>query len=101
MGQRLELQVLLESIQGNENVYFQPSRESQMSYPAIIYTVDDLLTKYADNRPYKQDVAYQITVITRDPDDATWRTVGWLPKCSFDRKAVIENLYHYYFTLYF
>jgi hypothetical protein len=40
-------------------------------------------------------------VIDRDPDNETWRKIGALPKCSMNRTEVVENLNHYYFTLYF
>lgn len=101
MDQRLLLQQLLEEIQGSDQVYFQPGRNVTMEYPCIVYNVDDLLTLHANNNVYKQDVGYQVVVIDRDPDNQTWRKVGMLPKCSFQRSEVVENLNHYYFNLYF
>ncbi len=101
MAPRLTLQTKFEAILGSEEAYFQPGRNVTMSYPAIVYNVDGLDTKWADNLAYKQDVEYQVIVIQRDPDDDFWKKVGALPKCSFQRSEVVENLYHYYFALYF
>lgn len=101
MAPRLSLQTILEEIQGSDKVYFQPGQNVKMGYPAIVYAVDDLDTEYADNQPYSQTVAYQVTVIDRDPDNETWRKVGRLPLCDFNSYSVVDNLHHYYFTLYF
>ena len=72
-----------------------------MDYPAIVYNVDGLDTKWADNLAYNQEVEYQVVVIHRDPDNDIWRKVGALPKSSLNRTEVVENLNHYYFSLYF
>lgn len=101
MAPRLSLQTLLETILGSSEVYFQPPSTVRMSYPAIVYNVDGLDTQWADNLAYRQDVEYQVVFITRDPDDETWRALGRLPKSSLARRDVVDNLYHYYFTLYF
>lgn len=101
MDQRLKLQALLEEIQGSDAVYFQPGKNVTMEYPCIVYNVDDLQVLRANNSAYKEDVAYQIVVIDRDPDNETWRKVGRLPKTSLQRTAVVDNLNHYYFNTYF
>ena len=101
MDQRLKLQELLEGILGTDAVYFQPGRNITMEYPCIVYNVDDLNTNWANNLAYKQDVEYQVVVIHRDPDNEVWREVGRLPKSSFNRAEIVENLNHYYFSLYF
>jgi len=82
-------------------VWFQPGANITMEYPAIVYNVDGLETQWADNLAYFQDVEYQVVVIQRDPDSDIWRKVGRLPKSSFQRSEVVENLYHYYFNLRF
>jgi len=98
---RLKLQTLLEEILGSENAYFQPGANVTMEYPAVTYSVDGLSSEWADNLAYKQEIEYQVVYITRDPDDQTWLEIGRLPKSSFQRSEVVENLYHYYFNLYF
>jgi len=101
MDPRQKLQTLLEGILGSDQVYFQPGSNITMEYPCIVYNVDGLDTQWADNLAYDQTVEWQVVVIHRDPDNEIWRAVGRLPKSSLNRTAVVENLNHYYFTLYF
>ena len=101
MGQRLQLQTLLEDILGSDEVHFQPGENITMNYPAIVYNVDGLDTKWADNLTYNQVINYQVVVIHRDSDNDIWRKVGALPKSSLNRTEVVNNLNHYYFSLYF
>lgn len=101
MAPRLSLHSNLEALLESDEVYFQPGSNITMSYPAIVYNVDGLNTKWADNLAYDQIVEWQVVVICRDPDDETWRKVGRLPRSSLNRTAVVDNLNHYYFTLYF
>ncbi len=68
MAQRLELQVLLVSLLGSSNVYFQPPPTVKMQYPCIIYKRDRINADFADNKPYKHKRRYQVTVIDLDPD---------------------------------
>jgi len=101
MGQRLELQTLLEALLESEFVYFQPPASVQMSYPCIVYKRDDMDTKFADNRPYSLTTRYSVTVIDRDPDSVIPKKVASLPQCIFNRSFVAENLNHDVFVLYF
>lgn len=101
MGQRLELQSLLETLLGSENVYFQPPENIQMQYPAIVYERDSVDTKFADNNPYSHTKRYQVTVIDRDPDSSIPDAVAKLPRCLFLRHFVADNLNHDIYGLYF
>jgi len=96
---RQELQDILESITGN--VYFQPPATFQMKYPCIVYALDDMNTKFADNVPYAIDKRYQVTVIDRNPDTAIPDAVALLAKCRFDRYFPNEGLNNYVFQLYY
>jgi hypothetical protein len=101
MGQRLQLQSLLETVLGSRNVYFQPPSNVQMQYPCIVYSRDDVSTQYADNHPYRNTKRYQVTVIDKDPDSNIPEEVAFLPLCSFDRFFTADNLNHDVFTLFF
>ena len=101
MGQRQQLQSLLEELQGSEHVYFQPPANVQIVHPCIVYQRDDLDTKYADNVPYGLHQRYQITVIDRNPDSAVTLKIAALPMCSYNRFFVADNLNHDVFSLYF
>ena len=101
MGQRLQLQILLEEILGSREVYFQTPVNVQMKYPCIIYKLDDAETKFADNRPYLIDKRYQVTVIDRSPDSPIFDKITSLPTCSFERAYPADNLNHFVVNIFF
>lgn len=101
MARRVELQYLLEGLLGARNVYYQPPASIKMTYPAIVYTRDNIDQRHADNSPYTQTYAYMVTVIDKNPDSEIVNKVSSLPMCSYDRHYVSDNLNHDVFTLYF
>jgi hypothetical protein len=101
MAQRLELHVILESILGSENVYFQPPATIQMVYPCIVYRRDSIQTRFADDNPYSHKKRYQVTVIDRNPDSDIPDKVADLPMCSSERFYVADKLNHDVFNLFF
>jgi hypothetical protein len=100
MALRVNLQTLLESILESDRVFFQPPANVQMQYPAIVYNLDDISTKFADDLPYRLLKRYQVTVIDRNPDSDIPNQIAALPMCSFSRFFVADNLNHFVFTLY-
>lgn len=101
MGQRVDLQAILENAIDSKNVYFQPPENLKLKYPCVVYTVDAAVTTYADNLPYTFTKRYQLTLIESDPDSGLSDRLGRLPMCSFDRTYRASNLYHSVFTIYF
>lgn len=101
MGQRLQLQEILEELKGDEHVYFQPPDNVQMVYPCIVYSRDDANKKFAGNITYRYTKRYQVTVIDRNPDSELPDKVAALPLCTFNRFFVADNLNHDVFSLYF
>lgn len=101
MGQRLELQTLLESLNPNGGVYFQPPATIKMTYPAIVYQRQFVDDEHADNQAYIQTKRYMVTYIDRDPDSDVPDKIGRLPLCRYDRFYVADNLNHDVFDLYF
>ena len=101
MGQRLELQAKLIDLLGSNQVFVNPLPGLQMSYPAIVYNLDDYYTLHADNSVYHKKRKYQVTLIYRDPDsDLPDKLADW-PLCNFQRQFVSENLIHDVYDLYF
>lgn len=98
---RLDLQVFLETLKGDRSVYFQPPASVKMQYPAIVYKLSDINNIHANNGVYLQGIAYQITYITKNPDDVMIKTLSKLPMCSYDRHFTADNLNHYVYTLYY
>jgi hypothetical protein len=101
MDRRPNLQTLLETVLGSRNVYFQPPSSVHIKYPAIIYSRANIENLHANNRVYLSNIAYQLTVVDRDPDSEIVDKVSQLPKCSFNRHYVADNLHHDVFTIYF
>lgn len=100
-SRRLELQILLETILGSRNVYYQPPESVKMKYPAIVYERNDIERIHADDIPYLRNVEYMITVIDKDPDSPIVDAVSRLPKCCFNRHFTADNLNHDIFTIFF
>lgn len=101
MGQRLELQSLLEEILGSRNVYFQPPENVRIQYPCIIYKRASARTEFAGNMPYSYKKRYQVTVIDRDPDSEIPDKIAALPMSIFDRHFAVDNLNHDVFNIFF
>lgn len=99
MGLRRDLQTLLKTI--TDNVYFQPPSTIQMTYPAIVYSRADSITRFASNLPYHRFKRYLVTVIDRDPDSEIPDKVAALPMCTHNRFFAADSLNHDVFYLYF
>ena len=101
MAPRLELQALLTSLLGSDNVYFQPPPTKQIEYPCIVYRRDHAKTNFSGNKPYTYEKRYLVIVIDRNPDSLIPDKVAALEKCVFDRFYTAEGLNHDVFNLYF
>lgn len=101
MATRIDLQNVLEELLGSRNVYYQPPESLKMNYPAIVYSRKTIDNSYANNSVYKQNYAYEITVIDKNPDSEIVNKVSKLPTCRFDRHFKSDNLNHDVFTLYY
>ena len=101
MGTRQDLQNLFEEILGSKYVYYQPPESIKLQYPCIIYSLADIYTRNADDRHYSMQKVYNVSVISRDPDNTIAESILELPKTRFDRRYVADNLYHDILTLYY
>lgn len=101
MGQRLQLQAILESILGSGNVYFQPKDGLKLEYPAIVYQLESVRSDFADGQPYKLHDRYQVTYISRSPTSPVPRQLQSLPMSRFTAFFVKDGLNHYNHVLYF
>lgn len=98
---RESLQCLLENTIDSKHVYFQPPASIKMSYPCVVYELEDLTPVYADDLPYLLTNSYQVTLITRDPDSCLIRKIASLPGIRFSRYFAADNLNHYVYILYY
>lgn len=99
MARRLDLHDLLTDI--TEHVYFQPPENVELEYPCIVYQRDNANTKFAGNAPYRYTQRYQVTIISRNPDNDILDQVAKLPMCEYQRYFPADNLNHDVFVLYF
>lgn len=100
MDNRLKLHTLLLSI-GGPNVYYQIPGNLSIKYPAIKYSINKIDNKHANNLVYNQDVSYSVTVMSRDVNCDIVDKISKMPKCSYDRQFVQDNIYHTVFTIYY
>ena len=101
MGSRLDFQTLLESLGDGVTVYFQPPPDVQMVYPAIVYNRDYLATEFADNAPYSTEFRWQVTLIDANPDSPLHTKLAAMPKMTYIRHYISENLNHDIYNIYF
>lgn len=98
---RRMLQTVLEGILESGNVYFQPTNNIYLSYPCIVYALDDIDSLRADNIGYKNTKRYSVTVIDENPETEIPDKIAALPLCGFERFFIADNLNHYVFNLFF
>jgi hypothetical protein len=101
MGSRLDFQTLLEGLGDSVTVYFQPPPEVQMTFPAIVYNRDYLVTNWGDNIPYASTVRYQVTLIDPDPDSPLNTKLMAMPMMRYVRHYTSANLNHDIYSIYF
>lgn len=106
MAERLELHETLCAIinitepDGDRHTYFQPPASVKMKYPAIVYELDDIDAKHANNSIYIKSQGYKITVIDHNPDSEYVAKILNLPMCRFVQHFTSDNLHHFVFKLY-
>ena len=100
-NRRLELHELLCGLLGSRHVYFQPPESVKMRYPAIVYNLDYIENKHADDGVYLSNRRYQVIAIDAKPDSELIEKIASLPTCQFNRHYEQDNLNHDVFTLYY
>lgn len=98
---RLNLHAVLESIIGNENVYFQPPTSTRIKYPCIIYNLAGIPKKYADNKSYIKHYEYTVTYIDQNPDNDIVDKLSDLQYTELTKSFATQGLYHYVYSINF
>ena len=102
MARRLQLHEEFCTILGSRNVYFQPPSSIKLNYDCIIYNISDRNDLKADDRQYRNMVAYDVTFITRDPDSGIPELImNSFPYCRHVRSYPADNLHHDVFRIYY
>lgn len=97
---RYQLQRVLVDILGSKFVYYQPPLSLKMTYPCIVYSLDNYMDKNANNSLYFHKTRYQVTVIDRNPDSEIPMKLNRLPHASLSRTYTADDLYHFVFHTY-
>lgn len=98
---RTELQTIFEELLGTRNVYYQPPEYLKLKYPCIVYRLNTMPDKSADNIEYLTYRQYLVTLIDPDPDSELVEKIKHLPMCGFDRYYPSNDLNHFVFRIYF
>lgn len=101
MATRIELHNRLTSMLGSSYVYFQPPESVKLSFPCIVYNLDAIDVKRADNSGYVGKRRYAVTLISKDPDYPLVDEMALMPLCTLNRFFTVDNLNHWTFELYY
>lgn len=101
MSRRTDLGLILRSVLGSEHVYFQPPKNRQIVYPCIIYSLDDIYTRSADNMNYYNKRRYSLTLVDKNPDSEYVDRLSEMPLCRFGRFYTKDNLNHWVFEIFY
>lgn len=71
-----------------------------MEYPCIVLELDKRDVQHANNSPYRNAKRYQAMVIDRAVDSTIPDAVAALPRSSFSRRYVANQLHHEVFNIY-
>lgn len=97
---RSDFHARLQALAPGYRIYFQPPSDVKMAYPAIVYELDRVVKKRADNRTYLQDRRYQVKLITKNPDDPVFDALASLVHSEFERHYTTDTLNHFVFNIY-
>lgn len=95
---RDKLKAIMAEVDGQ--VYYQPPSSLQMEYPCLVYELEDVNIKFADNGPYSLWDRYQVTLIRQHPDSPVIRKLLGMPHSSFSRHFATSGLNHDVFVIY-
>ena len=83
------------------NVYFQPPGGHKLTYPCIVYSLNDLDSMYANNEVYHFDAKYSVQYMTRDPDDPAIFEIARIPTCRMSSSFTSDHVHHYQYNLWY
>lgn len=99
---RAQLNAKLVEILGSGNVYFEPPESVKLQFPCIVYERSAGDTDFANNMPYRFQVRYEITAISRQADNPVIGKLAMsLPSILYNRHFVTDGLHHDVFSVYY
>ena len=109
---RLDLDKEFRELLGSNNVYFSPPESIKLKYPCIVYHMDNIDVKRANNRIYNHTTRYIVTLVDEDPDSGEFddsrglsslreKFLYHFPMCEYANHRVVNNMNHDTFYLYY
>lgn len=100
ISERQEFHNKLKEIYPNISIYFQPPASIKMSYPCIIYNLDNINMTRADNKIYTAQYRYALTYVSNKPDDTDYQKLfDTFEYVNLERYYRADNLNHYLITI--
>lgn len=81
------------------NVYFQPPSNVVLNYPCIVYSLDTMDSRKADNRGYLLNHVYKLTYIDTRPDGDMIDKIIQFPTARMTTSYTADGLYHYVYNI--
>lgn len=97
---RSDFHVRLQTLAPGYRIYFQPPSNVKMAYPAIVYELDRIVKKRANNGVYLKTRRYQVKLITKNPDDSMVDVLASMVHSEFERHYTADMLNHFVFNIY-
>ena len=102
MRSRQTLQDKLEKILGTGAVYFQPPESKTLTYPCIVFELNDTDVTSADNRRFITYDRYHIKHLYKSINNCLKNTIlDSFDYISHDNQMKVDGLYNDDFTLYY
>lgn len=101
MHNRLDFQQFLVSLLGSNRVYFQKPESLKLEFPAFIYAPVKVGDRFADNERYLKRRAYDVQYISKTYDESFVENMLSLPYCELNTTFIVDNLYHFNFTIFY
>ena len=103
--QREYVDDVIRSVEGIENVYFQPPASITLKYPCILYEFSGQDIHYADNKRMFNWTDYSLTLVDKNPESILHKKILDLGDAEnschikFDRFFIADNLNHWSYSL--
>lgn len=83
-------------------VYFRPPTGFRIeTYPCVVYDYSGTDIAYADNSVYIPYMKYQVTLLTRDPDDEGFEKLLKMPNSRLLHSRTVAGINEFTFVIYY
>lgn len=98
---RIEFSNMLKENLPGLHLYFQPTSNVHMEYPALKYKLTNVTGDFANNKRYITKPSYQMTLIDENPDSEFVQKILDLDFTVLERTYTADNLNHWVFIIFY